>query len=329
MYPVLNKEFGNPIAFVNGLVIGLLGGLAIALHEDKRYLRLKREHFLLRFFKNVTIYTLYFAIIVALVIAFTYGISSKQGLIQYVIGPEYSQFIFHGDYPIIVAYALFFCGLVSFTLIMSKKVESRVMFNMISGRYRKPIEEDRIFMSIDLNDSTHIAEELGEEKFFSFLNRFYLDLSPAIMASNGQIYRYVGDQVIISWPVKSAAENTECLRTYFSAKNILRRQKEYYLSNWGRMPAFKVALHAGTVIAGEVGDIKSQFVFHGEILQQLQTIEKLCKKEGAPILISSAFIEKTEIPSFYNLVEISSLDLNDDHSMALYTVEQSFKEQLS
>lgn len=331
LYPTINKEFDNPLAFFNGFTIGFLGGLAIAVNEDHRhYKSIKRELFAVRLFKRVIIYTFYFALIVALVVATTYGISSGQGLLKYISGPQFQQFIFHGDYLIIVVYALFFCGLVSFTLMMSRKIESRIMFNIISGKYRKPVEEERIFMAIDLNNSTKIAEELEVERYCEFINQFYMDLTPAILSTNGQIYRYVGDQVLISWPVQKPGFNIRCLRTYFIAKNELTKQQEVYLSKWGYKPSFKAVIHTGKVVAGEIGDIKSQFVFHGAVLHQLARMEKHCNQIRVSLLLSNKYTSIIDLPSFYKLQECQQLTFNDNtEPMVLYTVKQLLEEPLA
>ena len=45
--------------------------------------------------------------------------------------------------------------------------------NMIRGRYNKPKIENRIFLFLDINDSTTIAEKLGHEKYFNLLEGFF------------------------------------------------------------------------------------------------------------------------------------------------------------
>ena len=321
-YPIMNGEFTNPLAFFNGSVIGILGGLAIAIHEDHSFYRnFKREHFLVRLFKNVTLYTLFFALVIAIIVGITYGFESGEGIFQYITGPEFQEFIFHGDYYVILLYTLFFCGAVTFTLGMSAKVESRVLYNIISSKYRIPREEERIFMSIDLNNSTEIAEKLGEEQFFKFLNKFYLDLTPAIISTNAEIYRYVGDQVTLSWPVRSRDQNNDCLRTYFMAKNQLSNKAEEYYKRWGFEPKFKAVFHVGTIVAGEIGQIKRQFVFHGKALHTLALIEKQCKPLEVNLLLSSIFTKVIQLPGFYKLMPCRSDNIEEgDNNITLYTV---------
>lgn len=38
------------------------------------------------------------------------------------------------------------------------------MWNMITGRYHRPRKERRIYMFLDIKDSTALAERLGDEK---------------------------------------------------------------------------------------------------------------------------------------------------------------------
>ena len=320
-YPFINKEFSNPSAFINAICIGLFGGLAIGIREDYRfYQKLKRENFLRSWLISAILYTIFFALIIATVMGVSYGIQSETGIIDYVTGPEYRKFIFQGDYFIILMYALFFCGVVSFSLIISRKVESTMILNILTGRYRVPLEEHRIFMSIDLNNSTGIAEQLSEEQYFSFLNKFYFDLTPAIIAVNGEIYRYVGDQIQISWSVGSHEKNLNALLTFFQANDDIKSSRQEYIAKYGVYPSFKAVLHSGMVVAGEIGVVKSQFVFHGEVLQALADMEKLCKPCGVNLLLSDDYVNIIDLPGKYQLTPC--IPENETAPFSLFTINQ-------
>lgn len=56
-------------------------------------------------------------------------------------------------------------------------------------------------MFLDIRSSTTIAEKLGHEKWFALLNDFFNDITEPVINTEGEIYQYVGDEVIISWPV--------------------------------------------------------------------------------------------------------------------------------
>jgi hypothetical protein len=152
-------------------------------------------------------------------------------------------------------------------------------------------------------------------------HNFYLDLTPAIISTNAEIYRYVGDQIIISWPEGTPVQNSACLRFYFVAQGDLSGKKEQYLLKWGLCPSFKAVIHAGMVIAGEIGDFKSQFVFHGEILHQLTLMEKHCKSMGLDLLLSADYCEIADLPPHYQLENRTAVE-TDDSLPVMYTVEQ-------
>ncbi|MCZ2337755.1 MAG: hypothetical protein LC127_06035, partial [Chitinophagales bacterium] len=90
-----------------------------------------------------------------------------------------------------------------------------MMKSYLLGKYHKPIEEERIFMFIDINSSTSMAEKMGIEKYHNMLNRFFFDIGSPISRSMGEIYQYVGDEVVITWKMKDGLENANCIRCYY------------------------------------------------------------------------------------------------------------------
>src|SRR5918993_4412510 len=87
-------------------------------------------------------------------------------------------------------------------------------WNIISGKYNRPKEERRIFMFVDLNSSTSIAEQLGDEKYHSLLKDFFADITAPILENKGSIYQYVGDEVVIAWNYEDGKENIHCIRCF-------------------------------------------------------------------------------------------------------------------
>ena len=61
-----------------------------------------------------------------------------------------------------------------------------------------------MLLFIDMEFSTVIAERLGETGFLDFLNRFVADVTELIVAQRGAIYKYVGDEIIVTWPLAAA-----------------------------------------------------------------------------------------------------------------------------
>ena len=74
--------------------------------------------------------------------------------------------------------------------------------NFFLGKYHHPVEEERIFMFVDMKSSTTIAEKLGHVKYFEMLKDYFFDLSGAVIDHSGAIYQYAGDEMILTWKLK-------------------------------------------------------------------------------------------------------------------------------
>ncbi len=54
-------------------------------------------------------------------------------------------------------------------------------------------------MSLDIASSTEIAEGRGSVRFHALLNRLFYETAGAVPQPVGEIYEYVGHEVIIFW----------------------------------------------------------------------------------------------------------------------------------
>lgn len=182
--------------------------------------------------------------------------------------------------------------IVAFSVITYFQVEKLIGKNMLSnylkGKYRKPKKEIRVFMFLDLKGSTTISEKLGNETYYSFLNDAIYEMSAAIMETKAEIYQYVGDEIVFTWPLEKGITNNNCLRLYDKIANQLESKSAYFQKNYGYQPKFKGALHAGLVLAAEIGHIKKDIVYSGDVLNATARIESLCNSYEADILISKS-----------------------------------------
>jgi len=177
---------------------------------------------------------------------------------------------------------------------IEKLVGKNMLSNYLRGRYRKPKKEIRVFLFMDLKSSTTLSEKLGNETYYSFLNDAIYDMSQAIMETRAEIYQYVGDEIVFTWTLDKGITNNNCLRLYEKISEKLVNRKAYYLKNYGYQPQFKAAIHAGIVLAAEIGHIKKDIVYSGDVLNVTARMESLCNKYNAEILISK---------SLFNLLE--------------------------
>ena len=174
-------------------------------------------------------------------------------------------------------------------IMVNDKYGPGVFLDYLRGRYFRPKREKRIFMFADIKDATVIAEKLGEAKYFELLKSFFRDITPAILQTKGEVYQYVGDEVVVSWKLQTDLKSHNALSCYFTMVDDILSKKQHYLDAFGLVPEFKVGFHYGPVMVGELGQIKRDIAFSGDVLNTTARIQASCNQLGTKILASSAF----------------------------------------
>ncbi|PHN02895.1 adenylate/guanylate cyclase domain-containing protein [Flavilitoribacter nigricans] len=328
-YPVFGDGFSEMLPFVNGFSIGLIGGLAISFLELEIFDPLKRRSSFIRTFAlKTSIYFFFFALLIPAVMAFNESIYLERGYLEHIKSDEFQAFLFEEDYDVLLFYAFAFIGLIIFIRQINRKLGQGVLINYISGRFHNPKEVERIFMYLDIRSSTTIAEQLGEIRFHNFLHDFFLDITECILSTKGMIYTYVGDQVVVTWKMKTGLEKANCIMTYFHVKNRIKRLREQYLENYGFVPRFSTSFHCGKVIVGELGDVKSQIVYQGEVLYETSAIEKkfsdLQLQEA--ILISETLLNRITLPALFKAYRKAEIKGNEIDTLGVYTLAENIPE---
>ncbi|MBT0608412.1 adenylate/guanylate cyclase domain-containing protein [Aequorivita echinoideorum] len=176
-------------------------------------------------------------------------------------------------------------------LMVNDKYGPGVFPDYLRGKYFRPKHERRIFMFADIKNATGIAESLGEEKYFNFLKDFFRHIAPAIVQTHAEVYQYVGDEVVVSWKMKWGLKRGNAIQCFYSMKQIIAYKAPKYLKKYGVVPNFKVGYHFGTVMVGEIGQIKRDIAFSGDVLNTTSRIQSMCNELGVEILASKEFAD--------------------------------------
>lgn len=186
---------------------------------------------------------------------------------------------------------------------ISENIGHNVLLNFFSGKYHTPKEERRIFMFLDMKDSTTIAERLGHEKYFKLLQDYYEQMSDVIINSKGEVYQYIGDEVVITWTEKNGISSNNCLVCFNELKRNLKDQSDLFITKYEVLPDFKAGMHIGEVTTGEIGALKKEIVYTGDVLNTTARIQGLCKEHNIDLIISEdllmAFDDQEQLPFNY------------------------------
>lgn len=187
----------------------------------------------------------------------------------------------------------YFCMtlVISFINQVNKKYGPGILVPLLLGRYRDPQEEERIFMFMDLKSSTNTAEALGHLQYSAFIRDCFSDINDVLYPFRAQVYQYVGDEIVVTWPESEGIKNHCCLEFYFACRKQFQARAEYYRTTYGFLPEFKAGMHAGTVTVVEIGDVKRDIAYHGDTLNTASRIQHVCNDYNKTFLVSKSLLE--------------------------------------
>jgi adenylate cyclase len=187
---------------------------------------------------------------------------------------------------------------VSFVFEVNSLLGQNVLLSYVTGRYHRPRVEQRVFLIMDMKHSTAAAERLGEVEFHRLLDRLMTDLSGPIVLHAGQIYKYVGDELIATWPLARGLKDATCVRACFVALARLAARDEDYEREFGLTVQVRASLHCGpVVVVGEMGSIKKEIALLGDTLNTAARLVDVCRDSGDSVIASAELLDRLVLPS--------------------------------
>ena len=284
-------------------IIGLLVGTIEVLFLSKLF---EKKQFWQKIVAKFIIYILFFSFVILINYPIAASIELNTSVFHADVWAKYFNFFFsitHLSAIVQLGFSLLFSLLYSE---VSENLGQNVLLNFFTGKYHKPISETRIFMFLDMKSSTTIAEELGHIKYFELLKSYYFDLSDAIIKNEGEVYQYVGDEIVMSWKFSKGIKNNNCVNCFFDMKAALEKKQEYYLKTYGIHPEFKAGIHFGEVTIGEIGVLKKDIFFTGDVLNTTARIQSLCNKYSVEFIASKKLIEHLNLGKNYSLSALNT-----------------------
>jgi adenylate cyclase len=220
-------------------------------------------------------------------------------------------------------YALLVSLLFQLGLMIQTVVGGRVLKNLILGRYHKPLGEERIFMFLDVSGSTALAEKLGGVGAYAMISRLFFDVAQETARYGGETHEYIGDLVVVTWPIAGAPENARCIDCCFAIFDRIARKASGYEREFGLVPAFRVGLHGGPIVAGECGDDKRSIVYFGDTINTAARIQEACKELQRPLLVSGELLRQMSLPPIYAATSLGNARLRgQEKEVELFAVER-------
>ena len=235
---------------------------------------------------------LFYSVLFFSIYYFTYDLSFAQ------IAKAYTGYFFY-DYYLLNNSAVWIMLFIVTQLIVeiNEKYSPGIFRAILAGKYIVPQEEKKIIMFIDLKDSTAIAEQLGHKTYFLFIRDFIYHTSLAILKWEADIYQYVGDEVVLSWPA-TEKNYTRCIQALLEVRKELQKENDYYRSKYGMIPDFRAGIHTGNVMIGEIGVIKKDLAMSGDSMNISARIKNMVTDLNKKFIATRDFVEAAGLKDF-------------------------------
>jgi adenylate cyclase len=198
----------------------------------------------------------------------------------------------HQTFWIDITYAVVFLILANLVIGITNIIGPRAFLNFVTGRYHSPVEENRFVLFVDIAGSTGLAERLGGVGIHRFLDRTFRLLTLSVVDYRGEVFDYVGDEIIVTWPERGGAVDCRPLRCFVAMRDELSRAASQFEREFGAAPRIRGSLHFGPVIVGEIGDVKRAIVFNGDVMNTAARLEELSRNVDGGFLASRAAMER-------------------------------------
>ncbi|MFT5658621.1 MAG: adenylate cyclase [Gammaproteobacteria bacterium] len=188
--------------------------------------------------------------------------------------------------------------------LMDTYVGKRTSKKVLSGMIRRG-DADTIHAALwfsDLRNFTQLTETLPSEEVFSMLNDYFEFVAAAVTARGGEILRFIGDAMLIVFPISSdvskhaacnaALEAAKDARATLGVINHLRKRKALPTIEFG------VGLNVGEVVYGNVGaPDRLDFTVMGPAVNRTARLESLTQVLGRNVLVSKDFADQLDCPT--------------------------------
>ena len=287
VYQLIGERRLDYNSVLYGLPLGIVFGVLELFLFPKADMRFRQWSFTRMLIVKTLLYT-------SVIYVVTVGLTAAIGLMEGRSWSEIPGLLIYPGVLIVVFYTLVIYGLLLFFLQIIRLLGKGVLWKFIIGKYHKPREEERIFMFLDMKSSTTIAEQLGHVRFYALLNELFHEISQPVLQTKAEIYQYVGDEVVLTWELEQGLMNSNCLKTFFLFQENLTRNREQYFNNFGVRPEFKAGLHFGKVVSAQIGDLKREIVYNGDVVNTASRIQNECNTYQRDCLISGELMNRLD-----------------------------------
>lgn len=170
----------------------------------------------------------------------------------------------------------------------------------------EPQQAEITVLLTDLRNSTPLAELLGPGGMFKLLNQVFETQTRAILAEDGSMEHFLGDQFLSYWGAPNAQPDATD-RAFRAALSLISGMEEVHANLEAKVKAlfgYGVALHSGSALIGNKGSAQRlDYGLVGDLINAAARVESLTKFYGVLFLITREAHDKLSQPPMTRLVD--------------------------
>jgi|GEM_PF-1542035 len=287
----------------NGLVLFAAGGMGaviailIGVLEFRLFAKWRGmptgKFLMLKYGVIVLVITFTCTLVYCLYVALARGLSFREVL------NAVPDFLSSGIFLSTFIYLIVFSLLLNVMKVVSEHLGPQALAGALLGTYDHPQTEDRTFIFIDLAASTTLAEKIGHQQYSLFIDRCFEILTTTIYEYDAVLYQFVGDEAVLSWKTKIASKTLAPVKLYFRFKELLEARQDSFMKDFGVIPRFKAAIHAGEVTVTVIRSTKVDIVYRGDVLNTCARMMEQASLLKKDLLVSTPVFEiLRELPNY-------------------------------
>src|SRR5207302_7576423 len=122
-------------------------------------------------------------------------------------------------------------------------------------------------------------------------------------------------------------ENSNCLKAFFMFQENLHRNSVNYIKEFGVRPEFKAGLHSGKVVSAQIGDLKREIVYNGDVVNTTSRIQNECDKYQRNCLVSGTLMNRLRQMNGFQWERIDTVTLRGKETeVELFSVSNVHRE---
>ena len=309
IYIVLVNGFSHFYPYINGTLIGLLLGLLIGTLEVYVFAqRLQQYPFITMLTIRVVIYMISIVTIILIVVTENRAVRNDQNFLEALQSEESQAYIFRGNFKVAIAFTFIAAVLANFIRLVSFKIGRGMPTNFFLGIYYRPRLVERLFVFIQVSNAKEVLTHHALETYHQFINEIYREISIAAIHHSAYVYEYVDDQMIIYWKAGNKNWTTALPSFCKEISSVMSRNRDHFEKTYHIIPKLLCAVHGGSVIQAEIGELKTEIVFHGDVLNTTARIVNVALAKNERFVTSHYIadqIAQSAISSLHPIGEIA------------------------